>query len=757
MTEKDKSRMPDDQSDLRRRAEEMLRKQHGELNKIAPAGLELMFHELQVHQIELEMQNDELRRTQQELEASREKYFDLYDLAPVGYFSINEKGIILEANLTAAALLGKERSDLVNRPFSRFIFMEDQDIYYLCHKQLVKTHSQQAGEMRMLRKDGAPFWARFDISIGWGTDDTTGTRVVIVDISKRKQIEEALTESEKRYHLLFENMSEGSAYCKMLYDDKGTPIDFVYVAVNPAFGLLTGLDNVVGKNVTEAIPGIKESHPELFEIYGRVALTGRPEKFEIEFRPLAAWLSISVYSTEKNYFVAVFDNITRRKRAEHRRALSAEILSILNDPPAMDAAIDCIVTAIRLAMGFDAVGIRLHRGNEFPYVAQEGFSKDFLLTENTLAVRTEDGGVCFDKDGNISLECTCGLVISGHTDPANQLFTPRGSFWTNESSILLDLPIAQDPRLHPRNRCIHEGFRSVALIPLRAGKQIMGILQLNDCRTNQFTPELIAFFEDLGVIIGIALARKQAEEQIKALNETLKHRVAELDVANKELETFSYSVSHDLRAPLRHMTGFVKLLRQRLKDHPDEKTHYYADTISEASQKMSLLIDALLNFSHLGRAQMRKEKVNLNTLVSEVVREIQEQLENREVRWEIDELPDVSCDRALLGLVLTNLISNAVKYTGSRTQAEIKIGYKADRDDTIVFVKDNGAGFDMKHVDRLFGVFQRLHSQAEFEGTGIGLANVRQIISRHGGRTWAEGSVDQGATFYFSLPRHREA
>jgi PAS domain S-box-containing protein len=568
---------------------------------------------------------------------------------------------------------------------------------------------------------------------------------------------DALAKSEKRYRSLFENMSEASALCKMLYDDNGRPTDFVYLDVNPAFGQLTGLDNVVGKNVTELLPEIKESHQELFEIYSRVALTGQPEKFEIEFKPLGAWLSISVYSTEKNYFVAVFDNITRRKQAERRQVLSAEILVILNDPPAVDAAINGIVTAIKRETGFDAVGIRLHRGDDFPYVARDGFSKEFLLAENTLAVRTQDGRVCLDKDGNISLECTCGLVISGQTDPANPLLTPRGSWWTNESSILLDLPMAQDPRLHPRNRCIHEGFHSLALVPLRAGKRIIGILQINDRRPNRFTPDLIAFFEDLGVIIGIALAREQAEEQIRALNEQLKHRVAELDNANKELAAFSYSVSHDLRAPLRHMTGFVKLLQQRLKNHPDEKTHYYADIISRASRKMSMLIDDFLKFSHLGRTQMRKKKVKLNTLVSEVVREIQEGLEERQIRWEIDELADVYGDRALLSLVLTNLISNAVKYTGSRPHAEIKIGYKEDKDETIVFVKDNGAGFDMQYADKLFGVFQRLHSQDEFEGTGIGLANVRRIISRHGGRTWAEGSVGQGATFYFSLPKHTEA
>jgi PAS domain S-box-containing protein len=674
----------------------------------------------------------------------------------VGYVTINEKGIIQEANLTFAALLGRERSELVRQPLFRFIYKEDQQIYYVCHKQLVETYTRQTCEMRMLRKDSAPFWVRIDISIGGGAEDTTWTRVVIVDISKRKQIEEALAESEKRYHLLFENMSEGSAYCKMLYDNNGRPTDFVYVAVNTAFRQLTGLYDVVGKKVTDVIPGIKEAHPELFEIYSRVALTGQPEKFEIEFEPLASWLDISVYSTEKNYFVAVFDNITGRKQAELRQALSAEILGILNDPPAVDDAISCILTAVKQKTGFDAVGIRVQRGEDFPYIAQDGFSKEFILAENTLAVRTQDGAVCLDENGNISLECTCGLVISGQTDPTNAIFTPRGSFCTNESFPLLALPLESDPRLRPRNRCIHEGFHSVALIPLRAGKQIIGLLQLNDRRPNRFTPELISFFEDLGTSIGIAFAREQAEDEMekaKKLSDTLN---LELQAANKELEAFSYSVSHDLRAPLRHLEGFVKLLQKRMEGQFDEKALHYTISISRAAKKMEMMIDDLLSFSQLGRKELQKIKVSLSALVTKAVSEVSNEVHERDITWKIDELPDVNGDPSLLSMVFDNLIYNAVKFTRKRPLAEIEIGYKKEDDEFIFFIKDNGAGFNMEYADKLFNVFQRLHTQNEFEGTGIGLANVRRIISLHGGRTWAEGSLGQGASFYFSLPWSKE-
>ena len=255
--------------------------------------------------------------------------------------------------------------------------------------------------------------------------------------------------------------------------------------------------------------------------------------------------------------------------------------------------------------------------------------------------------------------------------------------------------------------------------------------------------------------------RKRAEDERRKAHDELEDRVAErtadLEESNKELEAFSYSVSHDLRAPLRHISGFVEILLKRLKDHPDEKTRKYANAISEASKKMGILIDNLLNFSRLGRSEMQKRKVNLNTLVKGVVQEIGEEIKERKIRWEIDELPDVLGDQALLRLVMVNLISNAVKFTRTRPQAEIKIGCKDDKNRLTCSVRDNGVGFDMKYADKLFRVFQRLHTQNEFEGTGIGLANVHRIISRHGGRVWAEGVVGQGAEFYFTLPKHKGA
>ena len=409
-----------------------------------------MVHELQVHQIELEMQNEELKRAREELERQLEKYSDLYNLAPVGYFTLDSDGAILEANLTGAKLLGIERSQLARGRLGSFVRREASHIFEGCLREIFKGATVERCEVALLTAadreryvqiEGAPVEAdtgapkqcrvaMIDITLrrlaeealrryellahhsrdivllmrkddgsileanaaaekayGYRRDEllklaindlrSSGTRgltavqmaqadaagilfetihrrkdgstfpvevssqgatidgtrmliSVIRDITRRKRDEEALQQSEHRYRSLFKHMLDGFAYCRMLFDDRSRPIDFVYLEVNDAFARLTGLEHVVGRKVTEVIPGIREAHPELFEIYGRVASTGRSERFEIDFTPLGRWLYVSVYSTERGHFVAVFDDITERKRAEealkqaHRRLTEAK-------------------------------------------------------------------------------------------------------------------------------------------------------------------------------------------------------------------------------------------------------------------------------------------------------------------------------------------------------------------------------------------------------------------------------------------------
>ena len=251
--------------------------------------------------------------------------------------------------------------------------------------------------------------------------------------------------------------------------------------------------------------------------------------------------------------------------------------------------------------------------------------------------------------------------------------------------------------------------------------------------------------------------RKDRENEIRKLNHELAERAADLEASNKELESFAYSVSHDLRAPLRHSTGYAELL-QKHASQLDEKSRHYIQTILVSSKRMGNLIDDLLAFSRIGRAETNKRLVSLEQLVGEVVTEIGEDTRGRDIAWKINALPVCYGDRSMLRLVIVNLVSNAVKFTRMRKQAQIEIGcVDGHKDEVELFFRDNGAGFDMQYVDKLFGVFQRLHLPEEFEGTGIGLAIVQRIIQRHGGRVRAEGAVDQGATFYVSLPTAQDA
>jgi light-regulated signal transduction histidine kinase (bacteriophytochrome) len=247
-------------------------------------------------------------------------------------------------------------------------------------------------------------------------------------------------------------------------------------------------------------------------------------------------------------------------------------------------------------------------------------------------------------------------------------------------------------------------------------------------------------------------ARKYREEEISRLNRELETRAYELETANKELESFAYSVSHDLRAPLRHVVGYGELLQNHASSSLDDKGGRYLNTIVESAKRMGNLIDDLLAFSRIGRAEKRKTKVDLTQLANEVVEELGPETRGRDIVWKIGPLPICRGDRSMLKLALMNLVSNAVKFTRMRSPAEVEIGCVDGPGGSEVFVRDNGAGFDMRYVDKLFGVFQRLHLAEDFEGTGIGLATVQRIIHRHGGLVRAEGSLDHGATFYFSVP-----
>ncbi|MGH9353526.1 MAG: ATP-binding protein, partial [Terriglobia bacterium] len=249
--------------------------------------------------------------------------------------------------------------------------------------------------------------------------------------------------------------------------------------------------------------------------------------------------------------------------------------------------------------------------------------------------------------------------------------------------------------------------------------------------------------------------RKQAENEIRRLNEGLERRVQlrtfELEAVNRELEAFTYSVAHDLRVPLRHIEGFTKILTADFSAEMKPGAQEYLQHITDGAQSMTRLIDDLLNLAHITQQNLKVQAAELNPLVEKVISELKPEMEGREIEWKIGALPSMDCDPGLMKQVFFNLLSNAIKYTRPRKPAVIQVGQMTGKDGLVIFVRDNGVGFNMASADRLFGAFQRLHRKEDFEGTGIGLATVRRIIHKHGGRIWADAETNEGAAFYFTL------
>jgi signal transduction histidine kinase len=403
-----------------------------------------------------------------------------------------------------------------------------------------------------------------------------------------------------------------------------------------------------------------------------------------------------------------------------------------------------VLGLIRESTAFDAVGLRVRNGDDYPYYEQNGFSDEFLQEEKSLCARGLDGAIIRDADGRAILECTCGVVLSGRTDPSLPCFTSSGSFWTNVSAELLAIAPAADPRTNPRNRCIHAGYQSIGLFPVRSGEEIIGLMQLNDRREGRFNPEIIRFLESLAGNIGLALKRKQAEEALQKSAE-------ELTRSNRELNQFSSVVSHDLQEPLRTVRGFVQLLEKKYAKQLDAEADSFIEYAVDGTKRMETLIKDLLAYSRVGTRSKEPVPIDAGAALRQALDNLRASIQEAGAEVTQGQLPTVRADPSQLPQLFQNLLGNAIKFRG---QAPPQIHVEACRDGHcwLFSVRDNGIGIDPRLHTEVFEVFRRLHTQKQYEGTGIGLAICKKIVDRHGGRIWVESQPGEGATFSFTLP-----
>ncbi len=438
----------------------------------------------------------------------------------------------------------------------------------------------------------------------------------------------------------------------------------------------------------------------------------------------------------------IIQDITERKHAEMYRDMTREILQVLNEPCSLAESITGAISTLKLRTGFDAVGIRLQEGDDFPYFAQEGFEQEFLKTENSLIGYSETGKPCLDGEGNVELECTCGLVIAGKPDPA---LTPGGSFWTNDSASLLGLPANEDPRLRPRNECMYRGYASIALLPIRNQGQIVGLIHLNDRRRDMLTLEMVEILEGVAAHVGDALMRKKAEDDLLVA-------VDELERSNKDLEQFAYVASHDLQEPLRMVSSYTELIRQRYEGKLDDDADEFIGYAVDGAQRMQRLLEDLLDYSRVGTRGKEPAPVDSQAMFDRAVANLDAQVAETGAVVHAGELPRVMADETQLMRVFQNLVGNSIKFQQSGVAPSVEVSAVRSGPNWQFSVTDNGIGIDPEGFDAAFEVFRRLAPRSAYPGTGIGLSVCKRIIMRLGGSIWVESSSSSGTTICFTLP-----
>ncbi len=516
--------------------------------------------------------------------------------------------------------------------------------------------------------------------------------VTLVDITSRKEAEKALKESEEKFRTTFMTAPDAISINRLR--------DGMYIAISPSF---------------TNIMGFEES-----EVLGKTSL-----ELHIWDDPENRHLFVSALQNES--IVRNFDALFRKKDG---------------------TLINGLVSATRMRIGEELYILSFTRDNTERRRAEEAVRQSEQRLNFALSA-SHTGAWSLDLENKTATRSLIHAQIFGYESLEDD--------WDMDRFLSHIIPEdkAKVSRILMAGISAKSGWSFECRI-LRRDGAMRWIFVAGGPEKHEQSTRVSGIVQDITDI-------KQAENEIHHLNQELeqlnaslelkvKERTALLEDANKELEAFSYSVSHDLRAPLRHINGYVDLLKQSLSNHPDEEIRHFLDTISAASGQMGALIDALLDFSRTGRKEPSKMLLDFSVLVRDIIDEMMPSLTGREISWNIQQLPQALGDPTLIRLVWTNLLDNAVKYTRNKQPAHIEVGCTKESSAFIFYVKDNGVGFDMKYKHKLFGVFQRLHSQTEFEGTGIGLANVQRIIHKHGGKVWAEATPGEGATFYFSLP-----
>ncbi len=678
----------------------------------------------------------ERHRAEEALRRAEEKYRDIVENAVGGIFQSTRDGRFLSVNPAMAHMYGYATPDDMVQDVADIasqVYVDPAARAEL-QRRLDAEDVVRSFEMQDRRVDGQVFWTSMHVR---AVRDAQGNLLYYEgmqeDITERKQAERQI----RQYADIVHNMQIGMYILRA--EDLDDEASLRVVAANPAalhYSSKTA-EEVLGRRMDEVFRTLRaKGFPRA---YLQTLRTGIPCELEDTYYDKAGNLTgaflVKVFRLAGESVCVLFENFTERKRAEDALQRYTERLEILREiDHAILAAHSPEETARAAVTRIRRIVLTAARASVNLF--------DFQARESILLALSINGDTHLRAGGRVSFEDYGARIIQD---------LQHGQPYILEDLAALAEPTPLDQRL------LAEGLRFWLVVPLRYQGNLIGALNLAAATPDAFSAEHIEITRDVANQMAIVIQQSRLFEAVQKLNTELEARVqdrtAQLEAANQELEAFSYSVSHDLRAPLRGIDGFSRILLQDYAPHLDADGQRHLQRVRANAQRMGQLIDDLLEFSRLSRQALRKQTVDPAALARQVLDDLKPDYAHRPVEIVVGDLSACEADPALLRQVWANLIGNALKYSSQREPARVEVGWR----DGAYFVRDNGVGFDMRYADKLFRVFQRLHSAEEFDGTGVGLAIVQRIVHRHGGRIWAEAEVGQGATFYFTLGAAEEA
>jgi len=683
--------------ELREKAEKLLKKQFKDLKD---QTIDEYVHELHVQQIELELQNEELREAQLKLEDSRHRYFDLYNFAPVGYFTLNKEGIISDVNLAGAALLDVEKLYLNNTPFIKYITPDHQNKFHHHIMKVLETGTKQSIEIKLLKANN-PFYANLEtINVTDEHGNFKEFRITVTDINDLINTGKALKDSEERYREIFYN---NHVVMLLIDPDSGNILD-----ANPAASTFYGytFDELIKMKISD----FKVSDRELVREEMQKAVSKQKNHFIFKHRLSNGDIrDVDVYSgiidnEGKSVLYSIIHDITTHQKAEIARRQSEELFRLIFDQSPLGSVI----------LSLDYTPLQIN--NAFSDMV--GYSKTELLYMKFPEYTHPD-----DLDKEME---QINLLTKGKID---DFVMEKRYIHKNGQILYANLFIST---IKDQTDILVRFFVMVEDITKRKEMEKL---------VNQRTDKLANINKLLNVEIG---DHEKAEIKLDKLIQKLKS-------SNEDLEQFAYVSSHDLREPLRMIISFLQLLQRRYVDNLDEDANDFINYAVEGAKRMDLMINDLLEYSRIGSKEREFNYLQSEKILETVLMNLKPLIDDTNAVITHDQLPLIYANEPQMIQVFQNIIGNAIKYHGKE---DPKIHVSSDNvDDKYIFaVKDNGIGIDQKHLERIFTIFQRLHTREEYEGTGIGLAISQKILQKHRGDIWVTSEVGKGSTFYFTIP-----